>query len=82
MAEEMKPWAPTFHVCPEGSTDFIDGALGDIAKFGLTLDEWQQDVVRAAFVEAEDSDREAFVTKQLGVCLARQNGKGEVAIAI
>ncbi len=45
------------------------------ASAGLVLDDWQQDVLKASLQTREDGKWSAF---EVGVCVARQNGKGSI----
>jgi hypothetical protein len=53
-------------------------ALDVVAKAGVTLDAWQQLPLRSSLGENPDGTWAAF---QVGICVPRQNGKTEIAVA-
>lgn len=48
-----------------------------VASFGLRLDEWQEDVLRAALGERSNGD---WAARQIGLSTPRQNGKSELIV--
>lgn len=66
---------PTIHVAPDYAGTSGGEAVELAARAGLTLDPWQQLILRDALGEREDGKWSAF---EAAVIVARQNGKGAV----
>ena len=49
-----------------------------VASFGLVLDDWQEDVLRAAMGERSNGD---WAARHIGVCAPRQQGKTMLIVA-
>ena len=72
---------PTVEVVPLDGVDYSAGdeavVIAELA--GLTLDDWQEHVLRNALVLREDGRFAAF---EVGLVVGRQNGKSEILIAV
>lgn len=64
---------PTLLVEPPAASSAGDEAVELARSAGLVLDDWQQDVLRGSLGERADGRWSAF---EVGVVVARQNGKG------
>jgi hypothetical protein len=74
---------PTFEWCPEYAISYGDEAVAlynaAAAPMGQLLDDWQRAALRMAFAV---DPRGVLVCFELAIILSRQNGKGEVLIAL
>lgn len=66
---------PRVEYVPAFSTSAGDDAIDQAAAAGLILDPWQQYVLRRSLGERADGRWAAF---EVGLCVARQQGKGSV----
>lgn len=66
---------PTLLHLPSGTPVQVEDALYLLGEWGMGLDEWQQFVLRGALLERPDG---RWAAKEVGVEVARQNGKGEL----
>lgn len=74
----MTTTEPTFTRVPNGDETTGQEAV-DLAKaYGIDLDDWQAEIVRGILRESGG----AWSATQAGVCVARQNGKGQVLTAL
>lgn len=69
---------PTFSRVPEGDETTGTEAVDLARAYGVELDEWQANIVRGILRESGG----AWSASQAGVCVARQNGKGQVLTAL
>lgn len=69
---------PTFEVWPAGDETTGQDCCDVAAAYGVPLDGWQQDLVRRVLRESAGT----WSCSQAGLVLARQNGKGQVLLAI
>jgi phage terminase large subunit-like protein len=65
------------HIPPRASSSGAD-AVELAAAAGIVLDDWQAFVLENSLGETADGSWSAF---EVGVCLPRQNGKSEIAVA-
>ena len=68
---------PRIQCVQEGDATFADQALEFVRDVGLELDEWQEAVLRASLLERDGK----WAAMDVGLNVARQNGKGEIIIA-
>jgi len=66
---------PTWSVAPDAPTSAGDEAIDLAATAGLLLDPWQQLVLRKALGETVEG---RWAAKDVGLLVARQNGKGAI----
>ncbi len=66
---------PTHRLAPSGNRYAADEAIGLAESVGLRLDPWQMAVLVSALGEQDDGRWSAF---EVGVQVARQNGKGAI----
>lgn len=69
---------PTFARVPEGDESTGTEAVELARAYGVALDEWQADVVRGILRESGGG----WSASQAGVVLSRQNGKGQILLAL
>lgn len=69
---------PTFSRIPAGGEDAGEECLTVARAYGVPLDEWQADVIRAALRESGGT----WSASQVGLVLGRQNGKGQIILAV
>lgn len=70
---------PTFSTVPVGGESFGQDAVQLALGLGVGLDGWQQGIVRGALREDENG---TLAASQVGVCVPRQNGKGNIILAL
>ena len=68
---------PRIQTVRDGSSSFADEALQFVRDVGVNLDEWQEHVLRASLLERDGR----WAALDVGLNVARQNGKGEIIIA-
>lgn len=70
---------PRFHVVPDRSVSNDWEDVADLsAGYGLTLDPWQEDILKASMGVRSDG---TWAAKQVGVSAPRQNGKSQLIVA-
>ncbi|BBY48373.1 terminase [Mycolicibacterium arabiense] len=70
--------SPTFETWPDGDEATGQDCVDLAAGYGVTLDHWQQGIVRAILRESGGG----WVCSQAGLVVGRQNGKGEILLAL
>lgn len=71
--------APTFATVPEGDETTGSEAVDLAAAYGIALDPWQAEIVRGILRE---SPHGGWAASQAGLVVARQNGKGQILLAL
>ena len=64
--------------CPETRSNAWEDVSDLCAAYGLILDGWQEDVLRAGLAERSDG---RWAARNVGVSIARQNGKTQIIAA-
>ena len=70
---------PTHQNVPSGDAEFADKACEFVRWAGLDLYPWQEDLLRDTLLQ---NDEGMWSSREVVVSLARQNGKGEVLVAL
>jgi hypothetical protein len=78
MTATIATTAPTFEAWPEGDETTGTDCLDLAAAYGVPLDGWQADIVRGVLRESDG----AWSASQVGLVVSRQNGKGQVLLAL
>ena len=71
--------APTRQNVPVGDAEFANRACEFVRWAGLSLYPWQEDLLRDALLQTDEG---MWASREVVVSLARQNGKGEVLVAL
>lgn len=69
---------PRVRVAPPSRANSWEDVADISASFGVTLDEWQEDVLRASMGERSDA---TWAAKRVGLSVPRQNGKSQLLVA-
>ena len=81
----MKPdWligcqSPVVQHVPEGDAEFAERAVEFVRWAGLSLYPWQEELLRDSLLRVDGG---MWASREVVVSLARQNGKGEVLVAL
>lgn len=78
MAVHIATTAPTFSRFPDGDETAGRDCIELSRAYGLDLDDWQADVIRAALRESNGT----WSASQIGLVVSRQNGKGRILLAV
>ena len=68
---------PRVRVAPRARTNAWQDVADLSERFGLVLDDWQCDILRAAMGERPDG---SWAAKQVGMSIPRQNGKSQLIV--